>query len=251
MLSEHTHEELIAGLDHVAADLLRQADVRRPPVDAIAMARALGITLAWDDRQQGRARYVRLHGRAMGRPIATILLRPDPRRERQQWAVAHEIGEHAAHCVFDYWGDDPRVAPPNAREQVANQLAGRLLLPTDWFAADGSACAWDLIALKARYTTASHELIARRMLDCCPPVIISIFDQRRLSFRRGNVEGRVPPPLPSEMACWRRVHEECRPRRAWQGPGVVQGWPVHEGGWKREILRMELSSMDEEPIMCR
>jgi len=52
--------------------------------------------------------------------------------------------------------------------------------------------------------------------------------------------GRVPPPLPGEIECWRHVHQGCRPSRTCQGPGAIQGWPIHEEGWKREILRMEL-----------
>jgi len=246
MFPEYTREELAAGLDHVAAEVLCQGAVARPPVDAMEVACTLGIAVAWDDRQEGRARYVRLSGRRSGRVRATILLRPEPRFERQQWAVAHEIGEHVAYRVFARWGADPRAAAVGAREQVANQLAGRLLLPTAWFTADGVACGWDLIALKARYATASHELIARRMLECRPPVVISIFDQQRLSFRRSNVPGRVPSPLRGEMECWRHVHQSCRPLRTCQGPGVIQGWPIHEEGWKREILRMEVADVDEE-----
>ena len=109
--------------------------------------------------------------RGSGPSRATILLRPEPRFERRQWAVAHEIGEHVACRVFALWGVDPRETQANAREHVANNLAGRLLLPTAWFAADAVACGWDLLGLKARYRTASHELIARRMLECRPPVI--------------------------------------------------------------------------------
>ena len=87
--------------------------------------------MAVDDRQQGRARYVRLGSHRAARPKATILLRPDPRCERRQWAVAHEIGEHVAHRVFHLLGIDPREAAPDRRERAANHLAGRLLLPAD------------------------------------------------------------------------------------------------------------------------
>ena len=173
-------------------------------------------------------------------------MRPEPRLERQQWAIAHEIGEHVAYHVFAQWGVDPRVAGPGARETVANNLAGRLLLPTAWFAADAAACDWDLMALKARYRTASHELIARRMLECSPPVIISIFDHRQISFRRSNLPGRAPPPSPAEMQCWRDVHRGNHPLRTRAGPGFVQGWPIHEEGWKREILRMEMDEYAAE-----
>ena len=184
MLPEYTREELAAGLDRTTEQILEKAGVRTPPVDAFLLARALDIAVALDDRQEGRARYVRLHGRRCVSGRATILLRPEPRLERQQWAVAHEIGEHVACHVFAQWGVDPRVVEPNARETVANNLAGRLLLPTAWFAADAAACDWDLMTLKTCYRTASHELIARRMLECSPPVIISIFDHRQISFRQ-------------------------------------------------------------------
>ncbi len=199
-----TAEEISAGLDAAVMEVLREAGVEGPPVDPLAVAEALGIIVASDDRQEGRARYVRLGGRRGRSSRATILLRPDPRSERRHWALAHEIGEHVAHRVFAQLGTDPREAAPNAREAVANQMAGRLLLPTAWFAADGSALGWDLFALKRRYATASHELIARRMLEMPAPAIVSIFDQGRLYFRRSNLPGRVPPPCFIEE--WEGLH---------------------------------------------
>jgi hypothetical protein len=240
MLPELTREELAAGLDRVAEEVLRNAGVLQPPVDAFAVAHTLGIAVAMDDRQGGRARYVRLSDRRSGRSRAAILLRSEPRFERQHWAIAHEIGEHVAYRVFQQWGVDPRETPPDARETVANHMAGRLLLPTDWFAVDGAARAWNLLSLKIRYQTASHELIARRMLECRPAVIISIFDNERITFRRSNLAGRVPPPSKAEIDCWCDVHRHNRPLRIDAGPGSVQGWPIHEEGWKREILRTEI-----------
>jgi hypothetical protein len=245
VFAELTREELAAGLDCVIDEILAQSGVESPPIDAMAVARELGICVAWDDRQEGRARYVRLDGRPSGRCRATILLRPEPRFERRQWAVAHEIGEHVAHRVFARWGVDPPEAG-NAREQVANSLAGRLLLPTTWFLLDAVACDWDVLALKTRYGTASHELIARRMLECPPAVIVSIFDSGRISFRRSNVPGRPPSPSPAEIDCWNRVHRHCRRWRTRQGPCSIQGWPIHEEGWQREILRTEISPWDTD-----
>ena len=139
MLAEYTREELAAGLDAVAMEILAERGVDGPPVDAFAIAGLLGITVAMDDRQQGRARYVRLSGHRRDSRRPTILVRSDPRGERRQWAVAHEIGEHAAFRVFLRWGVDARVVDPRSREEVANQLAGRLLLPTEWFTADAAA----------------------------------------------------------------------------------------------------------------
>lgn len=240
MLPELAREELTAGFDAVAMEILAEAGVCGPPVDAFRVAATLGITVAMDDRQRGRARYVRLGGRRTRRPKATILLRPEPRSERRQWAVAHEIGEHAAQHVFELLGVDPRETLPNTREAVANHLAGRLLLPTEWFAADAWQFGWDLLRLKARYRTASHELIARRMLECRPPVIVSIFDHGQLYFRRSNLPGRVPPQSEAERQCWQTVHRGNRPENTYDGPRTIQGWPVHEDGWKREVLRTEV-----------
>jgi len=237
MLSGLTCEELTAGLDGVAQSVLDEAGAAGPPIDTLAVARALGLAVAMDDRQDGRARYVRL---SRARPKATIFLRPDPRTERRQWAVAHEIGEHVACRVFDWLGVDPAEVAPGAREQVANQLAARLLVPSDWFAGDAAACAWDLLELKARYATASHELIARRILECRPPVIITIFDQGRVYFRRSNVRGRVPPLSGPERRCWETVHRLGVRQFAADGLCAIQGWPVHEQGWRREILRTEV-----------
>jgi hypothetical protein len=274
MLPEFTREELASGLDCVAEEVLEEANIRHPPVDAFSITQAMGIAVALDDRQEGRARYVRLGNHRCrcdkscdkrDSPIfadtkigtvpdtkigtvpsrATILIRPEPRFERQQWAVAHEIGEHVAYRVFARWGADPREMEANARERVANLMAGRLLLPTAWFEADAAECGWDLIALKARYHTASHELIARRMLECRPPVIISIFDHRRLSFRRSNVPGRVPSLFQAERECWDHVSQRHLPQQTREGPNLVQGWPIHEDGWEREILRTELAECEE------
>jgi hypothetical protein len=243
MFSEIAPEELAATLDRVAMDILAEARVEHPPVDAFHVARALGITVALDDRQPVRARFVRLKGLPGGSPRATILLRPEPRRERQHWAVAHEVGEHAAWRVFQILAIDPRETSPMARETVANHLAGRLLLPEPWFALRAKQCGWDLLRLKTAFPTASHELIARRMLDFAPWVIVSIFDQQQVSLRRSNLPGRVPPLSPREKQCWHVVHAHNRPHAS--EDGVIQGWPVHEPAWQREILRTAVDEVEE------
>ncbi len=240
MLAEYTCEELAAGLDRVVEGILAEVGISEPPVDALTVAQALGIAVAWDHRQEGRARYVRLSPRRAGLARPTILLKPEPRAERRQWAVAHEIGEHVACHVFAEWGIDPVEAGPNAREKAANNLAGRLLLPSAWFEADGASMHWDLFALKARFATASHELIARRMLECRPQVIITIFDQKRITFRRGNMPGRTPSLTKAELGCWHDVQQCGYSVQRQEETAVVQGWAIYEEGWKREILRMEV-----------
>src|SRR5262245_45544387 len=82
--------ELAAATDYVAAELLRAASIHRPPVDALSLAAALGISIATNEGQHERARCVRLRtSSGLAPPIPSILLRPELRAERRQWAVAH------------------------------------------------------------------------------------------------------------------------------------------------------------------
>ncbi|MGE0606533.1 MAG: ImmA/IrrE family metallo-endopeptidase, partial [Pirellulales bacterium] len=215
--------------------------VEQPPVDAIGLAVALRLTVAWDDAQQSRARCVRMAGARRGQRGA-ILLRPEPRQERRQWAVAHEIGEHFAWQVFAGLSLDAAKEEAGIRETIANRLASALLLPGEWFARDGAVRGWQLPLLKQRYATASHELIARRMLDCQPPVLVTIFDHGRRVFRAGNMQSGSEVLLPIEMACWRASHESGVPATRQQPGCAVQAWPIHEPGWRREIMR---TSLDE------
>lgn len=247
MLPEITNHELEAALEETTGLVLAEANVFGPPVDAFAIASSLRIDVAHDRGLPGRARFVRLgDNQGQAKAGGTIFLRPEPRRERRQWAVAHEIGERWAYRVFESLGVDPVEAPPQSREQVANLLAGRLLLPHTWFMEDGRACRWDLLHLKTRYETASHELIARRMLDFQTPIIISIFDQGRLSMRRSNVLGRVPGPTQLERECWEHTHRNACPHHVCGMLSEVRAWPVHEPTWKREIVRTSAEMLHDD-----
>lgn len=239
MLPELTLDEFSAALDAVARDVLDAVDVVAPPIDALDVARALGLAVAWDAAQSGRGRTVRLGSFGGGASQASILVRPEPRLERLQWTVAHEIGENCAQRVFDFLGVDPLEAPASARESVANQLAGRLLLPRAWFGADARQCDWDLYELKRLYPTASHELIARRMLDFAPRVVITVVDHGRRTWRQTNLPGRLPPCSPLEKSAWQQAHATSQPALEEAATCRAQAWPVHEPDWKREIVRAE------------
>lgn len=247
MLPDIPPEQSRAAIEAIAREILLEGNVERPPVNAIELARRLDLIVARDEAAATRARFVRLGpggGSATG--AGTILLADDPRPERRQWAVAHEIGESRAHRVFAELGINPMDAPESAREAIANRLAGSLLLPWEWFRADGAATHWDLSDLKAIYSTASNELIARRMLEMPPPIIITLLDQGRCSWRRGNRALHPPPLTEPEQAAWRAARESGRPAECDhselpEGIADVCVWPIHEEGWRREIIRMELS----------
>lgn len=240
MLAEITREQLATVLDRLAETTIEQAGLVEPPIDAFIVAERLGMVVAWDALQRSRARYVRLHAGEQPCGCPTILVRPDPRAERQQWAVAHEIGEHLAVAAFGQLGVDPREAPSDARERLAGWLASRLLLPPRWFAEQARACNWELPVLKALFATASHELIARRMLDFEPPVIVTVVDHGSITFRRSTVNPRPGDWLPGERACWLQAHRNARRAECVAAAYRARAWPVHEPGWKREIVRTEL-----------
>lgn len=233
--------ETICCLDELAAEILQRAGIFAPPVDARQVARALGLTVAHDDGQLGRARLVR-QSRQSGLRSITILIRHDPRAERMQWSIAHEIGEALAVQAFERLDWDARVCAPGLREQVANRLASGLLLPSEWFAHDAGVLQGDLIGLKARYCTASHELIARRLLDFPPEAMTTIFDQGRLTRRLGNLTWRLPPLLPCEREAQRQAFATGGYAICHQEEATCRAWAVHETSWKREILRTELEA---------
>lgn len=221
----------IAALDARVCQLLDEARVNQPPVDAIRVAHCLGIGVICDTSQQPRGRQARVGGRV------SIFIRPDDRRERLQWAVAHELGETLACELFQGAGFEPDEVDPPSRERGANLAASRLLLPSVWFPDDAERLAGDLFSLKRRYDTASHELIAFRLLDLPEPAVVTVFDQGRQSRRRGNGGARVPPLDRVEQECWLAVRRFRQPHETTADGRRVQGWPIHEPGWQREILR--------------
>jgi Zn-dependent peptidase ImmA (M78 family) len=232
MNEDMQREDVVAAVDRMVEDLLEAAGIEAPPVDAILLAqRHLGVTICLDRRQPQRGRAQRAGGRKQ------IFLRPEPREERHQWTVAHEIGEHLKPALLHRLEIAPEQTKAMMGESLANLFAYRLLVPACWFADDAHDCDYDVLELKKRYHTSSHEVIAWRLLDLPQPCIISIIDNEHLHRRRSNawpVRKQLEPP---EEQCQRYVHYYSRPRRVQENGWTVQGWPVHQVDWKREILR--------------
>lgn len=226
-----TDAAFVSIVDRSVRRLLEQSGVSHPPIDAIQLARRLGIEVVLDARQQPRGRQTRIAGRT------SIFIRPDDRPERRQWAVAHELGESIAHELFHTTGLELLEIEPRLRERAANLAAGRLLLPADWFPPDAVRFDGDLPSLKSRYETASHELIAFRLLDLPQPAVVTVFDQGRQTRRQGNGRSGAPPLDRLEQECWLAVHRFHRPHELTESGRRVRGWPIHEPQWRREILR--------------
>jgi Zn-dependent peptidase ImmA (M78 family) len=232
MREDLTREEVTEAVDQVVAELLGRAGVTGPPVDAIALAqRHLGMIVCLDRRQRQRGRAQRSAGRRQ------IFLRPEPTEERHQWTVAHEIGEHLKPDLLQRLGIAPEETRVMAGESLANLLAHRLLVPSCFFAADAPACDYDLLALKQRYRTASHEVIAWRFLDLPAPCIVTIIDNDHIHRRKSNAWRTRRELVPAEQECQKYVNHTSRPRVVRKDGWTVQGWPVHQPDWKRELLR--------------
>ncbi|MGD9644568.1 MAG: ImmA/IrrE family metallo-endopeptidase [Pirellulales bacterium] len=240
MLS-HAPEKVAAIVDDTVADALALAEISQPPVDAFQVARALGLAVLEDQTQRTRARLVRVAHPRGGLAQPSIVLGTEPRSERRQWAVAHEIGEQLAEWCFERLGWSVDDTPADTRESLANELARRLLLPSEWFARDVAREEFELPRLKRRYATASHELIARRTLDLPAPAIVTVFDQGRITWRRANFDGRTPRLSAVEQAAWRFAHQQGAIYRAREHGARVVAWPIHEPGWQREIVRCDVS----------
>jgi Zn-dependent peptidase ImmA (M78 family) len=232
MFEDIPPEEVNEAVDRAVNELLGAAGIEAPPVDAIALAqRHLGMVVCLDRRQQQRGRAQRAGGKRQ------IYLRPEPTEERHQWTVAHEIGEHLKAALLQKLGVTPEDTSAMSGESLANVFAYRLLVPTRWFAADAPAHDYDVPHLKERYRTASHEVVAWRLLDLPEPCVITIVDNGHVHRRRSNA-WRVKRQLaPAEQQCQRFVHEHGCPRVVRRDGWTVQGWPVHREGWKREVLR--------------
>ncbi len=232
MLDNLPREDVMTAIDTMVEELLAAAGLGQPPIDTIALAQNhLGMVIVLDQRQPQRGRAQRSLGKKQ------IFLKPEPREERHQWTVAHEIGEHLKSELLSRLGIAPNEARAMAGESLANLFAYRLLVPTCWFAEDAKTLDYDLLDLKKRYSTSSHEVIAWRFLDLPEPCVITILDNERITRRRSNAWPTRRQLLPAEEQCWKHVTQKSTPKVVCADEWTVQGWPVHELDWKREILR--------------
>ncbi len=232
MLDDMPREDVLAVIDRMVEELLDAAKLAQPPVDVIALAQQhLDMVVVLDQRQPQRGRAQRTLGKKQ------IYLRPEPREERHQWTVAHEIGEHLKSELLTRLHIEPAQARAMAGESLANLFAYRLLVPSCWFNDDAKTHGYDLLALKKRYATSSHEVLAWRFLDLPESCVVTILDNERITRRRSNAWPTKRKLLPAEDECWHYVTQHGKTKVVRDDEWTVTGWPVHELEWKREILR--------------
>jgi len=211
---ELSHEDFTRAVDRTVNELLESAHIDRPPVDAVALAAHLRLTLDLD---------------------------PDFSAHQRQAAAAHAIGEHLRPELLQRLGIDPNARRALMSESLPRLFTERLLIPSIWFkedAADG-----DLFALTKRYSTASPEMIAFRFLDLPEPCVVSVVEDDQVWRRKSNgvrVRKKLEPP---EVECVRLVSRHSEAQVVRRGGWTVQGWPISSGGRLRVLLR---SVVDEE-----
>src|ERR1700730_11365052 len=114
-MDDMPREDVVAVLDQIVQELLEQAGVEGPPVDAIALAqRHLGMSVSLDSQQRDRGRVQRAGRKPQ------IFLRPEPTEERHQWTVAHEIGRHFKNQIFERLNLTPAEGKTLTGESLSN-----------------------------------------------------------------------------------------------------------------------------------
>jgi predicted transcriptional regulator len=235
MSEDLSREEVHQAVDRMVEELLAAAGVTEPPVDALALAqRHLGMSVCVGARPPAPAPGPRRRP-AGGRQ--QVVLEPGQSAERHQWAVAQAIGAHFKGDLLRRLGVSPEPTRGLMGVSLADLFAEHLLAPTDWFAGDARTLGHDLLDLKARYPTASHEVLAWRLLDLPEPCIITVVDNDHVHRRRSNAFPVRKELETVERACQRYVNQYSRPRVMREDGWTVQGWPVHRPDWKREVLR--------------
>lgn len=225
MSEELIREEVIQAVDQRVEELLQQAELEGPPVNALLLARRhLNLILCIDRREAKRGRK----DAGSARPLSV---------EGQQWVAAHEIGRHFKADILQHLGIEPDQARALSGESLANLFATHLLVPTRWFREEAPAMEYDLLRLKERYRTTSHEVLAWRLLDLSEPCVVAIVDDDHVTKRRSNAL-RVNRQLSeAEQECQQLVSREGTPQVVSRDGWTTQGWPVEREDGKREILR--------------
>ncbi len=229
-MKEYQERRLLDSVDNLVERLLDSASITVPPINCLTLSKLLGISVLWDNNLEGRGRQKQISGQP------TILVKPDDRPERIQWAIAHEIGEIIIHQIYE---NDPELfdnSISRSREQLANLVACRLLVPQIWFSRDCIEVEFDLFELKKRYQTASHEVIANRFPDQNPFMVITIFDQGIKTRRSSHSSFPNVPLSPVEYDLWHKSHQKNLPVYKKKSGIEIFCWPIHENEWEREIL---------------
>jgi predicted transcriptional regulator len=233
---DFSQEELFEAIERLVNGLLERAGVAAPPVDALAIAEEhLGIPVEFvelaEEDERGRRR-------PRARPIgAAIVLASDMDEEARQKAAAGSIARALLPDVLRKLDVPPGAENRQFAAHASKAIVERLLVPTKLLRAALRETKYDLEVLKERFTTATAETIALRLLDLDEPCVISIVDDGVVVIRRGNRSQAGKKLEPVEQQCHDRVAKLELPHRLRAEGCTVQGWFIPGRAFRRIILR--------------
>jgi predicted transcriptional regulator len=234
---EFSQEELVEAIDRLVAGMLERAGVTSAPVNALSIAEHhLGIPVEVvepaEEDESGRRRP-----RSRSSSGGGITLTTEMSDEQQQRAAADGI---ARLLIPDIYRKVGVVAGSESKQFAAHVRAlttARILIPGKLLRAALRDCKYDVPELHKRFSTASMEAVALRLLDLDDPCVIAIVDDGVVATHRSN---RMPVTRKLEAAeqeCVDRVTELDLPHRARSGEWTAWGWPVPNRPFRRIILR--------------
>ncbi|MCI0703113.1 MAG: hypothetical protein L0241_18705 [Planctomycetia bacterium] len=239
---DFSQEELFEVVDRLIAGMLERAGVTAPPVNALKLAEShLGIPIEVVDpveedesgRRRPRARQ----------STSGIVLSPDMSDEQQQRAAAEGIARLLLPDILRKLD----VPVGSESKQFASQLRGlavpRLLIPTRLLRSALRECKYDVLALKAVFTTASAEMVALRLLDLDDPCVIAVVDDGVVAVKKSNRFPVSKKLEPAEQECVDRIMELDLPQRVRIAGWTVNGWPVPDRPFRRILLRAVLDDV--------
>ncbi|MBN9120473.1 MAG: hypothetical protein J0I06_15180 [Planctomycetes bacterium] len=233
---DFSQEELVDAVDRLVAGLLERAGVTAPPVDALSIAEHhLGIPVEVvepaEEDESGRRRP---RSKSSG---GGITLTTDMSDEQQQRVAADGIARLLLPDVYRKVGVVPGSESKQFTAHVRGLTAARILVPGRLLRSALRDCKYDVPELHRRFSTASMEAVAVRLLDLDDPCVIAVVDDGVVASRRSN---RMPVNRKlegAEQECVERVTELDLPHRARIGEWTAWGWPVPNRPFRRIILR--------------
>ncbi len=233
---DFSQEELVEAIDRLVAGMLERAGVTTAPVDALFIAEHhLGIPVEVvepaEEDESGRRR-------PRSRPAGGgITLTTDMSAEQRQRAAADGIARLLVPDIYRKVGVVEGTESKQFVAHVRGLTVARILIPGKLLRAALRDCKYDVPELHKRFTTASMEAVAARLLDLDDPCVIAIVDDGAVASRRSN---RMPVNRKledAEQECVDRVTELDLPHRARVGEWTAWGWPVPNRPFRRIILR--------------
>ncbi len=236
-MGDFSQDDLLDAIDRAVRHLLEQERVTAPPVDAVTLVQdAFGLTVVEeepdDDPEQGR-----FGPRPPRRRSREVLLRPDQSVASKHALCARACAKQMVPGILERLGVTPGTENRSAATQLAAVIAPRLLMPSHWWERDARRAGFDLLELKARYTTVGVELLLLRMLDVDEPAVVAVVDDGTATTRRSNRQPVGRALLAAELLCCERVRAEREPQRVRRDDWTTQGWPIPDGPYDRILVR--------------